>query len=82
MEHQINIYCDECDESRHTSDPSDIFMVIGGLECPREIKPDIVHRIHRLKRKHNAQGEFGWKRVSPNRKNFYDELINVLASKY
>ncbi len=41
----FNIYCDE---SRHTSDPRDAYIVIGAIACPREQK---------RKAKHNAQGE-------------------------
>jgi len=70
--HQVNIYCDE---SRHTSG-EDTCMVIGAVLCDREKKRDLVHKIHLLKKKHNAQGEFGWKRISPNKQDFYFELID------
>lgn len=70
--HKVNIYCDE---SRHTSN-GDNYMVIGAIICDREKKRDLVHKIHFLKNKHNAQGEFGWKRVSPNKKDFYFDLID------
>ena len=72
-----NIYCDE---SRHTSDPSQPFMVIGGLRCPREKKRDLVAQIHRLQARHNAHGELGWKRVSPNREPYYLALLDLFAS--
>lgn len=68
----FNVYCDE---SRHTSDPTDQYAVIGALQCPREEKRRIVHEIHTLKGRHKAQGEFGWKRLSPNRTEFYQQLL-------
>jgi hypothetical protein len=51
-------------------------MVIGAILCDREKKREYVHQIHLLKKKYNAQGEFGWKRISPNKQDFYFELIN------
>jgi hypothetical protein len=72
----INIYCDE---SRHTSDPNDAFMVIGGISCPRDAKREIVHQIHLLKRRFATQGEFGWKRLSPNRKDFYWAVLGLFS---
>lgn len=64
----FNIYCDE---SRHTSDVSDRYAVIGALCCPRDKKRAIVHDIHLLKQQYSTQGEFGWSKVSPNKLDFY-----------
>jgi len=72
---KINIYCDE---SRHTSGGDD-YMVIGAICCKRDLKREMIHKINLLKEKHQAQGEFGWKRVSPNRKAFYMELIELFV---
>jgi hypothetical protein len=71
-----NVYCDE---SRHTSDPTQPFMVIGALRCPRERKRELVGHIHRLQALHNAHGELGWKRVAPNRQAFYMALMDLFA---
>lgn len=73
----FNIYCDE---SRHTSDPTQAFMVIGAVRCPRERKHELVGQIHRMQARHNAHGELGWKRVSPNKAAFYEELLALFAN--
>lgn len=71
----INIYCDE---SRHTN--KDAYMVIGALACPREQKTDIFRKINLLKKEHNTWREFGWKTLSPSRRDFYWSLIELLRS--
>lgn len=77
MATEFNIYCDE---SRHTSDTADRYLVIGALSCPRESKRDIVHRIHLLQAKHSARGEFGWSKVAPGKAAFFQELIDLFVS--
>lgn len=72
-----NIYCDE---SRHTSDPQDRFAVIGALQCPRDAKYELVGRLHKLQALHNAHGEAGWKRISPNRIEFYQDLLELFIN--
>ncbi len=73
----FNVYCDE---SRHTSDKSDRYAVIGALCCPRDIKREIIHDIHLLKKQYSTQGEFGWSRVSPNKLAFYLALIDYFLN--
>lgn len=71
-----NVYCDE---SRHTSDPSQPYIVIGALQCPREEKHRIVGRLHGLMSKNGIKTEFGWKKLSPNKAEFYQSLIKLFS---
>jgi len=73
----FNVYCDE---SRHTSNPEDPFMVIGALACPRDKKDEITRRINAVRKQHNTWREFGWKTLSPNRRNFYWTLLELFAT--
>lgn len=75
----MNIYNLYCDESRHTSDPSQNFAVIGVLQCPRKDKTRLVHRIHSLMSLHNVRSEFGWKKISKNRTIFYNTLLELFV---
>ncbi|MDK9718465.1 MAG: DUF3800 domain-containing protein [Trichlorobacter sp.] len=73
----FNVYCDE---SRHTSNPEDPFMVIGALACPRDKKDEITRRINAIRKQHDTWREFGWKTLSPNRRDFYWSLLNLFAT--
>jgi hypothetical protein len=55
-------------------------MVIGAISCPVAEKRAIVRRIHNLRAIHAAQGEFGWKRLSPNKRGFYWDLLGLFAN--
>lgn len=72
----INIYCDE---SRHTSNPEDSYMVIGALSCPRERREELSRQINFIKKEFNTWREFGWKTLSPNRHDFYWTLLDFFA---
>lgn len=77
MSNIINIYCDE---SRHTSNPEDPFMVIGALSCPRDRKAGITQYINLLRKRHNVWREFGWKTLSPSRRDFYWALLDFFRN--
>lgn len=73
----INIYCDE---SRHTSNPEDPFMVIGAISCPRERKEELARKINLIRKQYDTWREFGWKTLSPNRKDFYWALLDFFST--
>jgi hypothetical protein len=72
----VNIYCDE---SRHTSNADDSFMVIGALSCPRNMKNDYTRKINLLRKEHETWREFGWKTLSPNRRDYYWALLTLFS---
>jgi len=74
---RINIYCDE---SRHTSNPDDPFMIIGALSCPRERKKEFTQHINLIRKKHDVWREFGWKTLSPSRRDFYWALLDFFRN--
>lgn len=72
----INIYCDE---SCHLENDHHKSMVIGGISCPISKIRDITLKIKNLKEKHKLprNREIKWTKVSPAKKEFYTELMDL-----
>lgn len=74
----FEIYCDEAHPDVLTSkQPRARYLMIGSLWLPEDLRAEIKGRIAVLRKRHNTLGEIKWSKVSPNRVNFYVELIDL-----
>lgn len=51
--------------------------MIGSLWLPEELRNEIKSRVRALRQRHKAWGEIKWSKVSPNRREFYVELVDL-----
>ncbi len=70
-----NIYCDE---SNHLESKGSNIMVLGSLYCEKEKVPYINKRLKEIKAKHkiSSKTEVKWVKVSPNKLDFYLDVID------
>lgn len=74
MEESFSLYCDESCHLEHDQNKN---MLLGSIWCPTRLVQGINNNIKLLKRKHNANGELKWTKVSPSKINFYIELVDL-----
>ena len=75
---RFEIYCDEANPDVLTSaSPRARYLMIGSLWLPVELRDEIKSRVGALRQQHQAWGEIKWSKVSPNRRDFYVELIDL-----
>jgi hypothetical protein len=78
---RFEIYCDEANPDVLTSaNPRARYLMIGSLWLPVELRDEIKSRVGALRQQHHAWGEIKWSKVSPNRRDFYVELIDLFVS--
>jgi len=78
---KFEVYCDESNPDVLTSgNPRVQHLMIGSLWLPAELREEIKSRVGVLRQMHQAWGEIKWGRVSPNRQDFYVELIDLFVS--
>lgn len=78
---KFEVYCDEANPDVLTSgSPRARYLMIGSLWLPVELRNAIKSRVSALRQQHQAWGEIKWSKVSPNRKDFYVELIDLFVS--
>jgi hypothetical protein len=54
--------------------------MIGSLWLPVELRHEIKFKIGALRQRHRTWGEIKWSKVSPNRRDFYTELVDLFVS--
>lgn len=78
---KFEVYCDEANPDVLTSDhPRARHLMIGSLWLPAALRGEIKARVFALRERHQAWGEIKWSKVSPNRLDFYVELIDLFVS--
>lgn len=78
---KFEVYCDEANPDVLTSSsPRARFLMIGSLWLPFDLRDEIKSRVVALRQRHQAWGEIKWSKVSPNRRDFYVELIDLFVS--
>lgn len=78
---KFEVYCDEANPDVLTSvNPRVQHLMIGSLWLPEELRDEIKLRVRALRQRHKAWGEIKWSKVSPNRREFYVELVDLFFS--
>jgi len=72
---EYNFYCDE---SCHLEHDNSNVMVLGAVWCPKEKRHEINERIKEIKARNgiHSNSELKWTKVSPVKKQVYEDLIN------
>lgn len=77
----FDVYCDESGpELLHSQKPQSRYLVIGSLWLPQEFRAVGKEAIHELRNRHGIGSEFKWRKVSPSKAAFYDELVQWFFS--
>ncbi|KGF20034.1 MULTISPECIES: DUF3800 domain-containing protein [Micrococcaceae] len=71
----VNIYCDE---STHLENDQMPYLVLGAVSCPQAKTPEVLSRLHEIRKKHGLSHEFEtkWTKVSPSKIDYYLDLID------
>ena len=80
MNTRIEVYCDESRPElfvRSAAEKDPAHTLIGSLWLPAAERTELKKAIRDLRQRHNAWGEFKWTKVSPNRLDFYLDLVDL-----
>lgn len=74
---KFEVYCDESRPDLFASKKSDArFLVIGSLWLPAERRDQYKAELHHLRDRHRVGGEFKWQKISPSRREFFEEVVS------
>ncbi len=76
----FEVYCDESHQDLLSKKDTNQFFLIGSLWLQTSLRLEIKNAISKLRQKHSAWGEIKWSKVSPSKKNFYLELIDLFIA--
>lgn len=76
----FEVYCDESRQDLIAKKQTGQYLMIGSLWLPANIRDDVKASIIQLRNKHSVWGEIKWSKVSPLKKYFYLELIDLFIS--
>lgn len=79
-----DIYCDESRQDlivqKSSVDTHNRYVCIGGIMLPTEKREEAKDSIKKLKKNYDLYGELKWGNVSPNKIDFYLELVDLFFS--
>ncbi len=77
----FDVYCDEAlPDLFTTKKPRAQYLMIGSLWLPSEYRNDLKEKIKKIREDYNTFSEIKWTKVSPNRLEFYESLIDLFFS--
>ncbi len=75
---KFEVYCDEANPDVLTSaSPRARHLMIGSLWLPENLRNEVKARVTALRKRHQTWGEIKWSKASPNRRDFYVELVDL-----
>lgn len=78
---KFEVYCDETQPDLFTSkNPAARYLMIGSLWLPSDLREDAKEKVSRLRERHGVWGEAKWTKVSPAKKDFYLEMVDLFMS--
>lgn len=76
----FEVYCDESCLEALSRKEQHLFMGIGSIWMPAELRPNFKAAMARIKERHGVHGEVKWQKVSPRYIDLYKDLVDFFFS--